>query len=1443
MQDIKTGTFHRYPDLTGRRQAEGGARLRDDVIRSGPGPRVTLLTVCWNAEKTLEQMLASVAAQSYGNFEHLVVDGASTDRTVEILKAHAHQLDYYVSEPDQGLYFAMNKALELARGDYILFLNSDDWYDPETIEKLVAFQEESGADFVSSLANYVDESGRFERVQPYSPFDAGVEFRMPLRHETMLVPGEIYDTVGGYDTRYRIIADRVFTAGLYWRGYRHGALDEPLLNFRTTGTSSVDLDKLYAERARALAERFPGLSPQALRDLADLERITPARLLEISRITRCADFRAAAVDYALDREAQGHKAWQDINVDAFSPVLRKTGVIKPGARVARADLAAQPRPKVSVILPIYNAEDMLADSIESVLAQSLTDFELICLNDQTPDGSQAIVDDYVARDARVMSRINEINVGLGTSRNRGIALARGAYVFHIDPDDVIPPDALEKLVAVADEHRADMVRGAFVHEQMFQGQAAQSTRKGLPEGAAPIVNATLRDHPEFLHSTEGHWSYLYRADFAKRVFYPEDLKMGQDSIFLTHALTAARSICVIPDVVYHYRANANSAMNVYNFRKYMDEIEWRARAWDVLDRAGLRDLGDHLLCSYWNLPFFETLNARFDAGQKTRFWRRLRQVFARAENTDLAKTANPTLRQVMAEKLGHFARLPAVKGAEQPLRIEVIATSDHGGAGGAARRSVDGLRAAGHQARLHCLFAKSDVPHIWPLPLKPAHHAALQEGAPLHKNWQRMAVLTHHEHKGLKARELFSKTGSLTDMDTLRATLAGADVIHLHWTSGVLDMGQIADLVGDTPVVWTLHDMNPMTGGCHYSEGCEAFRSDCADCPLTGDSDLAQQALGAKQKALAALPNLRVIAPSDWLAEHARNSAVFAGRDVAMIPNIFPSRAFQPDNKLLARRALGLPLDRRLVLFGADNLGNRRKGGDLLKQALTLLKTRHQAAGVEVVVFGNADLALDLPVHSMGYVEDPARLAQIYAAADVFVFPSREDNAPQTVIEAMLAGTPVVGFEVGNVPQLVDHKTTGYLAAYEDAGDLARGVHWALEGTGKAALERSLACHLAARAHNDPDRAIDQHLALYRDMMKQPERDRPLRYGVLGASTSEQNRHHATGDITGYSEFLRVEYSGRIGSTPEQVRRFCYAGNRLSDGGLLQLQALCEAQPDICLFEPLVEDGTRGRIATAAEIHHVYGRLLRAGIVPITCFLPLPVGRERMDMPHAKVAQAFCQSHNLPLFIADIDAVLAQGGTFNGVHTTPSSARLIADQLASFIETLDLEALQARVAKLDLLLPENLFFASQPLPEQPYRHLKLCLRPKTDAPYRFRLVQAQEVGPHSGIVATRILQGRSLVQEQSLSVWDRHCHYSRSSFVVLCRDDTAHQGDLSIEVSLSPEQPDYASCPQKDILWPAPENMALHPKGPLYVLSDTPLELRLEPMRSPQDLPRTAEFL
>lgn len=1089
-----TGLYQRFPDNTQDRRVEGGLRLKEPLHKPAKGmPFVTIVTVCWNAGKTLEKAMQSVAAQTYDNIEYVVVDGGSDDNTVDLLNTYAHMIDYFVSEPDNGLYFAMNKGLELAQGDYILFLNADDWYAPETVEKLIQAQRDSGADFVSSLANYVDGAGNFVRVQPPSPFDAGVEFRMPLRHETMLVPSWMYDAAGYYDTSYRVIADRVYTAGLFWRGYSHHLLHDPLLNFSMEGVSSVNLDSLYAERERTMNARFPGVSVMAMRDLVNLEQVSLERLCEISRNYGNPMFRKAAVAYALDREAQGHKTWQDVDLNAFSPALKRRSPHNSASAKDRRASAQRPRPVVSVILPVYNAEDSIHECLDSLLAQTLHNIEIICINDASPDASQTVISEYMRKDSRVKSRTNEINIGLGATRNRGIAMARGTYVFHIDPDDVIPATALGLLVARADADGSDMVRGAFLHEQLLMGQETNATRKGIDPAKSPIVNTTLAQSPELLHSTEGHWSYLYRTEFAQRVFYPEDLKMGQDSIFLVHALTTARSISIISDVIYHYRANPKSAMNVFSFRKYVDEIEWRYRAWTQLSAQGFTDLGDHLLCNYWNKPFFAQLDAQFNAQQKRDFFRRLAYAFAVAGNSDLSKTTDSALRTRLQGALAHFAKLPKLRDIESdvgpdsdgnataPLRIAMISTSDHGGAGLACLRSAQGLQAEGHDVTLYTLFPHTDAPYVWRLPLKSSHHAHSFDDDALRHIWRRMAVLNRQEEPNLVARELFSKIGSVVDTVALGAVLEHADVVHLHWASGIIDFDEMADLVKNKPVVWTFHDMNPITGGCHYSEGCEGYRNQCNECPLLSSaSDLAHRAWRKKKDAFAQIESLDVIAPSEWLAECTRNSSLLGDRAVHVVPNIFPSEDFAATNKIIARQKLGLPLDKKLFVFGADSLDNIRKGGDILRDSLNHLRQMGGIEDVEGIFFGASTLELDVPVHAMGYVHDPVRLSLIYSAADVFAFPSREDNAPQTVIEALMSGTPVVGFEVGNLPETVVHEDTGYLAAYGDPCDFARGLAWAFDvaHTPQRVL-RGLRARCAAMRHNDPHNAIARHVQLY----------------------------------------------------------------------------------------------------------------------------------------------------------------------------------------------------------------------------------------------------------------------------------------------------------------------------------------------------------------------------
>jgi len=311
----------------------------------------------------------------------------------------------------------------------------------------------------------------------------------------------------------------------------------------------------------------------------------------------------------------------------------------------------------------------------------------------------------------------------------------------------------------------------------------------------------------------------------------------------------------------------------------------------------------------------------------------------------------------------------------------------------------------------------------------------------------------------------------------------------LHWVAGMLDYPNLDTILGDKPVVWTLHDMNAFTGGCHYSEGCTGYRTSCQDCPLIeAGSSAAHEFWARKREGLSKIRNLHIVCPSQWLADCVKESSLLGDRPVHVIPNVMPVTRFLPTNKVVARLKLGIPVDRNYIVFGADSLANERKGGHILRESLHKLRDLGAADNVEALFFGASGLNVGIPSRNMGYVSDPDWLALIYAAADVFAFPSLEDNAPQTVVEAMLSGTPVVSFPIGNVPELVRHRETGYIARYADVDDFTTGLNWALAGHQSADGKiRGIEAHLDAFAHHEPDSVIQRHLDLFLNIVNQDE--------------------------------------------------------------------------------------------------------------------------------------------------------------------------------------------------------------------------------------------------------------------------------------------------------------------------------------------------------------------
>ena len=286
---------------------------------------------------------------------------------------------------------------------------------------------------------------------------------------------------------------------------------------------------------------------------------------------------------------------------------------------------------------------------------------------------------------------------------------------------------------------------------------------------------------------------------------------------------------------------------------------------------------------------------------------------------------------------------------------------------------------------------------------------------------------------------------------TRHPSVEAADIISLSWTSWFLDVEAIGQLMNKKkPVVWTCYDMWAFTGGCHYGGDCSNYTEQCGNCPQLGshrDRDISRW-LWEKKKNCWDLSMLTMVCPSDWLAESVRNSGLLGGVRVEVIPTGIDASIFKPILREAARSNLGLPLNKKLVLFIATTgFANERKGGRLLEQSLQELHDMSLGELPDIVVLGRrqgiSSVNEKFTVHSREFNDDES-LANLYAACDVSVAPSKADNLPLTVLQSMACGTPCVAFDIGGMGDAIEHRVNGYLAQPFDLRDFAEGIHFVL---------------------------------------------------------------------------------------------------------------------------------------------------------------------------------------------------------------------------------------------------------------------------------------------------------------------------------------------------------------------------------------------------------------
>jgi glycosyltransferase involved in cell wall biosynthesis len=276
-----------------------------------------------------------------------------------------------------------------------------------------------------------------------------------------------------------------------------------------------------------------------------------------------------------------------------------------------------------------------------------------------------------------------------------------------------------------------------------------------------------------------------------------------------------------------------------------------------------------------------------------------------------------------------------------------------------------------------------------------------------------------------------------------------ADIVNLHWVGGetmsIEDIGRIRK-----PIVWTFHDMWAFCGSEHFADdGPDArWRTGYYRDNRPADSsglDIDRYTWNRKRHAWK--NPVHIVTPSRWLADCVKRSSLMKDWPVSVIPNVLDTNIFKPLDRLYSRHVLNLPSDKKIILFGAMGGGRDfRKGYDLLLDALTLFSAGQK--DILCVVFGQSEpehsSGIPFPIKWMGHIGDDATLALLYSAADVMIIPSRQENLPQSGTEAHACGCPVVAFNCTGLPDVVDHRVTGYLAEPYKVDDLAHGIAWVL---------------------------------------------------------------------------------------------------------------------------------------------------------------------------------------------------------------------------------------------------------------------------------------------------------------------------------------------------------------------------------------------------------------
>lgn len=380
------------------------------------------------------------------------------------------------------------------------------------------------------------------------------------------------------------------------------------------------------------------------------------------------------------------------------------------------------------------------------------------------------------------------------------------------------------------------------------------------------------------------------------------------------------------------------------------------------------------------------------------------------------------------------------------MRILIVNTSEQtGGAAVASNRLLKALNKMGVEAKMLVREKETDNANVIKL-----HKHYLQK---IYFLFERLCIFfnLHFRKKHLFEIDIANSGNDITSLSVFKKS----DVIHLAWINqGMLSLNSIKKIItSDKAVVWTMHDLWPATSICHYPKRCKRYESSCQHCPILPDNgsekDLSAK-IWAKKNKMYNSGHIYFVTCSKWLCKEAKHSSLLKEHTIQSIPNPIDTHFFKPLDKHEARKKLNLPNDKNIILFVSQRVTDNRKGMDLFIEAINYIAKEYpeiKKNSCIAILGGHAEEIanlLSLPTYPLGYVSNKENIRDVYNAANVFVLPTREDNLPNTIMEAMACGVPCVSFKVGGIPEMIDHLHNGYVAKEHNPQDLAQGIKWVL---------------------------------------------------------------------------------------------------------------------------------------------------------------------------------------------------------------------------------------------------------------------------------------------------------------------------------------------------------------------------------------------------------------